>query len=39
MDVGDKNSLLIYKYYLDLVYYTNTLCNMLGGWLKSCLTR
>ena len=26
MDVGDKNSLLIYKYYLDLVYYTNTLC-------------
>lgn len=26
MEVGDKNSLLIYKYYLDLVYYTNTLC-------------
>lgn len=61
METGDKQSLLIYKYYLDLVYYTNTLCikypkseklelasetkqslyicNMLGGWLKSCLTR
>ena len=30
MDVGDKNSLLIYKYYLDLVYYTNTLCIKLA---------
>ena len=26
METGDKQSLLIYKYYLDLVYYTNTLC-------------
>ena len=26
MDVGDKNSLLIYKNNLDLVNYTNTLC-------------
>ena len=39
MDVGDKNSLLIYKYYLDLVYYTNTLCIKYPKSEKACFSK